>query len=205
MKITSFVSHSEIGYIIETKKDKFSISIDERGYGYGIVMICDNSVLTEIPEAGELNVKSVMVDYDKATKNYFLFDSKTKNTVATFCANAVFLKDIDECSIEEVDVPSTLSISFTLPSTGEIFTDTVSYITPFQKWKHENHGPFIKVNIQGQLPNYSWAYSVSGIRLSCPPSVDIVIPTNRAEDIVKYASQHNVQIYPYKSTFPADF
>lgn len=205
MKITSFVSYSEIGYIIETKKDKFSISVDERGYGYGIVRIGDNSILTEIPQADELTPKTVIVNYDKVKKNYFLSDKKTGNTVATFCAKGIFLRDIDVCSIEELDVPSTLSISFTLPSTGEVFTDTVSYITPLQKWKQRNQAPFVEVSVQCEFPNYSWAYTVSGLRLSNPPSMDIIIPISKADELIEFALSNNIEIYPYKSTFPPNF
>lgn len=205
MKITSFVTSSEVGYIIENKGGAFSVSISEDSYGYGIVRIPLNNSLTEIKQANELTAESVQVGWDKLTRNYFLVDGKTSDIIATFCSTGKTLRESDVCSTDELDIPSSLSISFTLPSTGEIFTDSVSYVTPLQKWKQQNEGPFVKVWIQSECPRYSWAYPVTGLRLSNPPSMDIVIPVNKVDDLVQFGLKNNISVSPYKETLPENF
>jgi len=205
MKIRSFVTGSQVGYIIETEKDLFLVSIREDSYGYGIVPLLSNAMLTELTQTSELTAKSVHVKWDKSSQNYFLVDEKTDDIIAKFCRTGKTLKESDLCSTDGLDIPSSLSISFTLPSTGEVFTNTVSYVTPFQKWKQLNKGPFMKVWIQCEFPRYPWAYPVTDVRLSNPPSMDIVIPLGNVDDLVQFALKNNIKISPYMKTLPENF
>lgn len=182
---------------VESKENNIILQLDKYKKKYDVWVPGKPRQKYDLWESGKPMQDIIDDNYRTNIHNIFMFEHEGPNENDPFMYNNQIISDNIDNRFRK------FKMTFTNPTTGEKIMDEIVFVPKFEEWKSNQMAPFVKIWVDTDFfPRSDWIYPSNQIRLTMPPSTDIIIPANKIKEVIEIANRKKIKIGPYNEILP---